>query len=87
MYVKDKMKSKIINISIPETLLSLAGEQATKESRSRSELFREALRSYLVTRSGLADLYDYSKERAGKANIAQKDLAKTISRYRDESRS
>lgn len=41
------MASKVINISIPEELLDAADRAAKAESRSRSELIREALRRYL----------------------------------------
>ena len=46
-------------ISMPESFLGKIDEVADMESRSRSELIREALRTYIsknqVRRSGLAD--------------------------------
>ena len=46
-------------ISMPEEFLGKIDEVADMESRSRSELIREALRSYItrsqVRRTGLAD--------------------------------
>ena len=46
-------------ISMPEDFLGRIDEVADKESRTRSELIREALRSYItrnqVRNSGLAD--------------------------------
>ncbi len=46
-------------ISMPESFLGKIDEVAGMESRSRSELIREALRTYIsknqVRRSGLAD--------------------------------
>jgi metal-responsive CopG/Arc/MetJ family transcriptional regulator len=41
------MGSKIVNISLPESLLSLIDKVADEESRSRSEFFREAARRYI----------------------------------------
>lgn len=41
------MTSKVINISLPEELLEEVDELARWEKRSRSELFREAVRRYL----------------------------------------
>ncbi|OGF57319.1 MAG: hypothetical protein A2Z21_02185 [Candidatus Fraserbacteria bacterium RBG_16_55_9] len=41
------MASKIINISLPEGLLQEVDRLAQLEKRSRSELFREAVRRYL----------------------------------------
>ena len=45
-------------ISMPEDFLGKIDEVALQESRSRSELIREALRSYVTksqVRSGMAD--------------------------------
>ena len=41
------MGSKIVNISLPESLLSLIDAVADEESRTRSEFFREAARRYI----------------------------------------
>lgn len=41
------MGSKIVNISLPESLLSLIDAVADRESRTRSEFFREAARRYI----------------------------------------
>ncbi len=41
------MSSKIVNISLPESLLSLIDAVADEESRTRSEFFREAARRYI----------------------------------------
>ena len=50
------MGSKIINISLPESLLSLIDAVADKESRTRSDFFREAARRYIE---------DFSQRMAG----------------------
>jgi metal-responsive CopG/Arc/MetJ family transcriptional regulator len=44
------MKTSTINLSIPQDLLDKADQEAKRESRSRSELMREALRVYLERR-------------------------------------
>ena len=41
------MKSKVVNITIPEKLLKEINQAAQKEGRTRSEFFREASRDYL----------------------------------------
>ncbi len=46
------MKTTTINISLPETLLDAADKQAETELRNRSELIRESLRTYLISKSG-----------------------------------
>ena len=78
------MKTKIINISIPERLLSDADKMAKKEYRTRSELFREALRNYLLTRSNLSVLYRYGEGRAAKQKITSENLNRQIFNYRKE---
>jgi hypothetical protein len=43
------MPSRIVNMTVPEPLLKEADEVARAEGRTRSELFREAVRSYVRT--------------------------------------
>lgn len=76
------MKTKIINISIPGSLLSDADKLAQQEYRTRSELFREALRSYISTRRDLNSIYSYGSERAKKQKITPEILNQKISSYR-----
>lgn len=76
------MKTKIINISLPNNLLSDADKLAQKEYRTRSELFREALRSYILTRRNLNLIYSYGSTRAKRQNITLKNLNQKISSYR-----
>lgn len=40
-------RTTVINISLPERLLHLADQRANAEARTRSDLFREAVRRYL----------------------------------------
>lgn len=44
----DMGKIRKVTISLPEEMLSAADQQGRRELRSRSELFREALRHYLA---------------------------------------
>lgn len=76
------MKTKIINISISDRLLSDADDLAQKEYRSRSELFREALRSYILARKNLNLIYSYGSKQAKKQKITKKNLNQKISEFR-----
>lgn len=76
------MKTKIINISIPRNLLDDADRLAQKEYRSRSELFREALRSYIFNRQNLNVLYRYGSRQAKKQKITPENLNQKIIDYR-----
>ena len=43
-------KYKVVTLSMPEEIYEQADEIAKEEGRTRSELFREALRQYVDTR-------------------------------------
>ncbi|MBI3385331.1 ribbon-helix-helix protein, CopG family [Candidatus Gottesmanbacteria bacterium] len=76
------MNGQVINISLPTKLLKLADEVAKTELRSRSELFREAIRSYLLERFRMQSLYYYAQNQAKKMKIKEKDVEKIIADYR-----
>lgn len=65
------MNTKTINISLPENLLSAADKQAETELRNRSELIREALRTYLVNKSVSSDDTFSKTERSRVRNILE----------------
>ena len=75
------MKAKIINISIPEPLLQDADAAAKEESRSRSDIFREAMRSYLMRRE-LNELRRYGKQKADELGIKPEDVDGLVADYR-----
>lgn len=56
------MKTKTINISLPENLLNAADKQAETELRNRSELIREAVRDYLLKRGQENPTDSFGKE-------------------------
>lgn len=76
------MQTKIINISIPNSLLNEADNLAKAEYRNRSDLFREALRNYIFSKKNLLQIYDYSSKRAKKQKIFIKDMNQIISQHR-----
>lgn len=75
------MKTKIINISLPERMLQDADKVAQLESRNRSELFREAMRNYLLRRE-LGAGFAYGERKAKELGIKPKDVNKLIADYR-----
>jgi metal-responsive CopG/Arc/MetJ family transcriptional regulator len=44
------LRSKVINITLPEDLLEEIDQAATEERRTRSEYLREAARLYMATK-------------------------------------
>lgn len=76
------MDGQIVNISLPSKLLLLADRVAQKEARSRSELFREAIRSYVMRKAQWEQLFSYAESRAKKLNIKESDVEKIVRDYR-----
>jgi metal-responsive CopG/Arc/MetJ family transcriptional regulator len=64
------MASRIINMTIPEELIEEADEVARSEGRTRSELFREAVRRYIAGRGPATK--DSSRLLSRLADMAQK---------------
>lgn len=80
------MDTTIINISIGKKLLKEADSFAKKESRNRSELFREALRNYLVRQKELGGVFDYGKSQAKKLKIKEADIDRLVKEARDDAK-
>jgi len=80
------MDTTIINICISKKLLKDADAIAKKESRNRSELFREALRNYLIKQKELNSIFDYGKSQAKKLRIKKSDINRLIKETRDEAK-
>lgn len=76
------MQNQTVNISLPQPLLKMADLLAKKELRSRSELFREAIRSYLLKEDRLKAIFAYGEKRAKKLKIKEADLEKLVDKYR-----
>ena len=77
------MRSKIINISLPEPLLKEIDKSATREARTRSDFFRQAARSYLSSQAELDVLYKYGRAQPEKLGVkTEADVAKLVSEFR-----
>jgi CopG family transcriptional regulator/antitoxin EndoAI len=78
--------SEVISITLPPKLLREAERLARKEGRTRSELFREALRRYLAEQS-LRELQRYGAQQAKKLGVeSDDDILHLIQEYRQEQR-
>ena len=73
--------SKILSLSLPPELLREAERVAKKEGRTKSELFREALRRYVLERRW-TELRQYGAKRARKLGIKGADVERVIEDYR-----
>ena len=80
------MKTSTVNISFNKELLSQIDKVAKQESRSRSELIREAARAYIERKEKWGSIFSYAGEQVKNANIAAEDINKEISEYRKSKR-
>ena len=76
------MKSSTVNISFNDELLKQIDQVAQQESRSRSELIREAARSYLERKNRWNQIFSFSEGQVQNSNLTEKDIPKEISNYR-----
>ena len=79
------MKSSTVNISFNDELLKKIDEVARQESRSRSELIREAARSYIERKKKWNQLFAFSEELARNRGLTQEDIRSEIAKSRSES--
>jgi predicted transcriptional regulator len=72
------MKTSTINLSIPKDLLDQADKLAKRESRSRSELMRSALRDYLERRADWDKYFDYIDDHVRRLGLKPEDVEEAI---------
>ena len=76
------MKASTVNISFNKRFLSQIDRVARTESRSRSELIREAARLYIEKKQAWANIFAYAGKQATQQGLQEKDIQTEISRYR-----
>ena len=76
------MKTQTVNISFRKDLLEQIDRLAAKESRSRSELIREAARLYIERKERWKDIFSFAETWAVSKNIQPGDIEKAIEEYR-----
>ncbi len=78
------MSTVTVNISFQDRLLADIDRIAQKESRSRSELLREAVRIYIERKERWSHIFVSSATRTKGLNLTEKDVLDEISQYRSE---
>ena len=73
-----------VNISFREDLLKEIDEVAHSESRSRSELVREAARMYIERRKRMKTIMKSAQAIATERDLSEKDVEAEIDAYREE---
>ncbi len=78
---KPMRTSKILSLSLPPELAREAECLAKREGRTKSELFREALRRY-IQEQGWLDLRRYGDQQARTLGIREPEVERLIEEYR-----
>ena len=76
------MKSSTVNISFNDELLRQIDAVAREESRSRSELIREAARSYIEKRARWAKLFEFTDRHVRRIKLTPADVEAEILAHR-----
>ena len=76
------MNTNTVNISFKKDLLKKIDKIAKEESRSRSELIREAARMYIERKNKWKNIFQYGENIAKINNITEDDIINEIKKYR-----
>lgn len=80
------MSTKTVNISFQSGLLQEIDRVAKRESRSRSELLREASRMYIERRKRWARIFASGQDVVRRSGVVPEDIDTEISAYRQARR-
>jgi len=80
------MSTVTVNISFQDRLLADIDRIAHRESRSRSELLREAARLYIERQERWSKIFTTTTSRAEELKLSEKDVSDEIAQYRREKR-
>jgi len=78
------MQTTTVNISFQGSLLSEIDRLAQAESRSRSELLREAARLYIDRKRRWDKLFAYGKSVVARGQLTEVDVAAEIHTHRQQ---
>lgn len=78
------MLTQTFNISLPKDLVKKADIVAKREYRNRSELIKEALRTYLLSKQNWEEIFAYGKGVGDKLGIkSEQEVFDLIDGYRN----
>lgn len=78
------MDTTTVNISFQESLLADIDKIARVESRSRSELLREAVRLYIDRKRRWDRIFAYGRAVVTRGNLTEADVASEVQAYRQQ---
>lgn len=77
---------RTVTISLPPALAREVDRIARAEGRSRSELFREAVRQYAARLERWERIFAYGRRAAKKLGLTEDDVVGMVKEYRREKR-
>jgi len=80
------MSTITVNISFQKSLLSDIDKVARKESRTRSELLREAARMYIERKRRWDKIFAYGRAKVVENKLTETDVGREITSYREQRR-
>lgn len=80
------MNTSTVNIAFKKDLLKLIDQLAKSESRSRSELIREAARMYIDRKNKWKMIFNFGEKTAKLNKISENDIIDEINDYRNSKR-
>ena len=78
------MSTTTVNISFKDSLLTDIDEVAKQESRSRSELLREAARMYIARKRRWDKIFTYGESQVSQRKLSEADVDSEIGLYRKQ---
>jgi len=76
------MAASTVNISFTKELLAQIDKTAKQESRTRSELIREAARLYIGRKNRWERIFTFGSRQVQRLGLREEDVAGEIKRYR-----
>ena len=78
------MSTTTVNISFQDSLLADIDKIAKLESRSRSELLREAARMYIARKKRWDKIFAYGESQVSYRKLSEADVGSEIDSYRKQ---
>lgn len=78
------MSTTTVNISFKDSLLADIDKVAKLESRSRSELLREAVRMYIDRKRRWSNIFAYGESQVSLKELSEADVSSEIDSYRKQ---
>jgi CopG family transcriptional regulator/antitoxin EndoAI len=76
------MAGSTVNISFSKELLAEIDKTAKQESRTRSDLIREAARLYIGRKTRWERIFAFGSRQAQRLGLREEDIAREIQKYR-----